>query len=359
MASGTFDGADIINMTELASGSYQFRVNYWQLQGIAANTSIASPVFTIGGHDWRIRLYPTNLFLELYLQLQGISRNVRVIFDFGLFDKAGEPYFGDRTKRRHRSLWSHNAGTFKNRRSIGGWSQFIEITKLRENCLREQDGRITVVCNVIVLSADHAGASKQSCGTVPPWSLPHHIGQLMESKETVDVNFEVSGKIFGAHKLILAARSPVFEAQFFGSLNYEGTTESIVVDEIEPRVFSALLHFIYTDLLPHDANQKHCEMPSIAMMQHLLVAADRYAIDKLKSICEENLCKRITDRTVATTLALAEQHNCPQLRAFCLNYAANPQNLVQIALTDGFAHLLLSCPEVIKELRRKLKTINH
>ncbi|KAJ1690560.1 hypothetical protein LUZ63_014715 [Rhynchospora breviuscula] len=184
------------------------------------------------------------------------------------------------------------------------------------------------------------------------------MGQLLESKGRVDVNFEVGGKPFGAHKLILAARSPVFEAQLFGSLSDKGTG-SIVVDEIEPCVFRALLHFIYTDALPNDANQEDCEMSSTAMMQHLLVAADRYAIDKLKSICEEKLSGSITGETVATTLALAEQHNCPQLRALCLNYAANPKKLVEIALTDGFAHLLLSCPEVIKELRKKLEIINH
>ncbi|KAJ3685903.1 hypothetical protein LUZ61_015067 [Rhynchospora tenuis] len=360
MASGTFDGADIINMTKLVSGSYLFRVNYQQLLGIDGNayTNIASPVFTIGGHDWLIRLYPkerdsaANLFLGLYLELQGESRDVKVILDLGLFNKAGEPYFEDRTKEHH-SRWFRIASIFKQSGTRRGRYQFVEITKLGENYL--MDGCITVVCSVIVLSADCAGAWKQRYGTVPPWSLPQHIGQLLESKERVDVNFEVGGKTFGAHKLILAARSPVFEAQLFGSLNDKGT-ESIVVDEIEPWVFRALLHFIYTDSLPHDINQEDCKMSSILIMQHLLVAADRYAMDKLKSICEEMLSESITDETVATTLALAEQHNCPQLRALCLNYAANPKNLVQIALSDGFAHLLLSCPEVVKELKKKLKT---
>ncbi|KAJ3704613.1 hypothetical protein LUZ61_008318 [Rhynchospora tenuis] len=345
-------------MIELASGSYQFRVNYWQIQGVSADSCIASPVFTIGDHDWLIRFYPSgrgyaaNLFVGLDLELQGESKNVSVIFDFGLFDKDGKPSFEDWSKGHHHR-WSWIAHTFEHNGSTSGWYQFIKIAELRDKCLR--DGCFTVVCTVIVLSADCAGAPKKSSGAAPAWSLPHHIGQLLESKERVDVTFEVGGKIFSAHKLILAARSPVFKAQLFGPLNENGA-ESIVVDEIEPWAFHALLHFIYTDSLPHDANQlEDCMMSSIVMMQHLLVAADRYAIDKLKLICEEKLSESITNETVATTLALAEQHNCPQLRALCLNYAVNPKNFVEIALTDSFAHLLLSCPAVIKELREKLK----
>lgn len=46
------------------------------------------------------------------------------------------------------------------------------------------------------------------------------------------------------------------------------------------------------------------------MEQHLLEAADRYGMHRLKLICEDRLCQYIDVNTVATTLALAEQHHC-------------------------------------------------
>lgn len=44
------------------------------------------------------------------------------------------------------------------------------------------------------------------------------------------------------------------------------------------------------------------------MAQHLLVAADRHGLERLKLICEDKLCKYIDTRMSTTTLVLAEQH---------------------------------------------------
>lgn len=63
------------------------------------------------------------------------------------------------------------------------------------------------------------------------------------------------------------------------------------------------------------------------MTQHLLAAADRYAVERLKLLCEAKLCEDVTINTVATTLALAEQHHCFQLKSVCLKFVASPENL--------------------------------
>lgn len=43
------------------------------------------------------------------------------------------------------------------------------------------------------------------------------------------------------------------------------------------------------------------------MLQHLLVAAERYKMERLKLLCQEKLCKHIDGRTVVTMLVLADQ----------------------------------------------------
>ena len=59
----------------------------------------------------------------------------------------------------------------------------------------------------------------------------------------------MSGESFAAHKLILATRSPVFMAQFYGQM-MEKSSHRVEVKDMEAAVFNALLRFIYTDAVP-------------------------------------------------------------------------------------------------------------
>jgi hypothetical protein len=95
--------------------------------------------------------------------------------------------------------------------------------------------------------------------------------------------FQVSGETFKAHRCVLAARSPVFNAQFFGQMKESDAAAGVVVciDDMEAHVFEALLFFVYTDSLPEMNSEEEA-----AMFQHLLVAADRYDLERLKLICE-------------------------------------------------------------------------
>ena len=90
-----------------------------------------------------------------------------------------------------------------------------------------------------------------------------------------------------------------------------------------------MLLFIYSDKLPNIyevmGSTPMCSFT--VMVQHLLVAADLYNLYRLKLSCESKLCEGINTDTVATTLALAEQHHCSQLKAICLKFIANPANL--------------------------------
>ena len=89
------------------------------------------------------------------------------------------------------------------------------------------------------------------------------------------------------------------------------------------------LHFIYWDELPDMEYLMGTDLKwaSTLVAQHLLAAADCYALERLRTICESKLCEGISINTVATTLALAEQHHCFQLKAACLEFIALPANL--------------------------------
>ncbi|XP_078151903.1 BTB/POZ and MATH domain-containing protein 3-like [Carex rostrata] len=154
----------------------------------------------------------------------------------------------------------------------------------------------------------------------------------------VDVTFKVDGQTFNAHKCILAARSPVFSAQFFGLMKEKSDT-TIKIEEMETPGFQTLLHFIYNDSFPgfEESEDKH---DTKLMAQHLLVAADRYDLERLKIICEKILCDGINTSNVVTMLSLAERHNCNHLRTTCLKLLASPEILQEVAATEQFKFLI-------------------
>ncbi|VAH71177.1 unnamed protein product [Triticum turgidum subsp. durum] len=185
---------------------------------------------------------------------------------------------------------------------------------------------------------------------VPPPDILHDLGQLLSSGEGADVTFEVGGEIFAAHRCVLAARSSVFRAELLGPMK-ESTSMCMQIEDMEPKIFQALLHFIYTDSVPEidDAD-------AVGMVQHLLVAADRYSLKRLKLTCEDKLCSYINTSTVATTVALAEQHACPALKEECFRFleSCNNSMLDLITRSSDFEHLARSCPSIMKELIPKL-----
>lgn len=82
--------------------------------------------------------------------------------------------------------------------------------------------------------------------------------------------------------------------------------------------------FVYSDTLPdsQELTGSTSMCTSTSIIQHLLAAADRFGLDRLKQLCEAKLCEEVNAETVATTLSLADQHRCSQLKAICLKFAA-------------------------------------
>lgn len=77
---------------------------------------------------------------------------------------------------------------------------------------------------------------------VPDPDIGAHFGMLLENMEASDVIFNVAGEMFHAHKLVLAARSPVFHTQFL--YRQDGDEQEIVVNDMEPEVFKVSISFI-------------------------------------------------------------------------------------------------------------------
>ncbi|KAL7583928.1 hypothetical protein Lser_V15G41663 [Lactuca serriola] len=343
------------SVTETVNGEHDFRISGYSLsKGIGIGKYVASDTFMVGGYSWAIYFYPDGKSLEdnatyvsLFIALASEGSDVRALFELTLLDQSG--------RERHK-IHSHfgralESGpyTLKYRGSMWGYKRFFKRSALETSDYLKDDC-LQVHCCVGVVKSRTEGPKTYSIH-VPPSDIGQQFGQLLECGKGTDVSFQVKDETFSAHKLVLAARSPVFRAQLFGPMK-DQNTRCIIVEDIEPPVFKALLHFMYWDSLPdmEELTGMNTKWATTLMSQHLLAAADRYGLDRLRVLCETNLCQDVAINTVATTLALAEQHHCHQLKAVCLKFVASPENLRAVMQTDGFDYLKESCPEVLTQL---------
>nr|GEV93297.1 BTB/POZ/MATH-domains containing protein [Tanacetum cinerariifolium] len=177
-----------------------------------------------------------------------------------------------------------------------------------------KDDSLKLCCTVRVQNCIR---TKKLSITPSPLGVEKDFKYLLESETGSDIVFRVKDDTFRAHKVILAARSPVFKAHFYGLVGNPALDEIELMD-IEPLVFKAMLLFIYSHKLP-DSQEIVGSMSH--MIQHLLVAADWFGLDTLKQLCEAKLCEGLNVDVVATTLCLAHEHHCSQLKTVCMDFA--------------------------------------
>lgn len=155
----------------------------------------------------------------------------------------------------------------------------------------------------------------------PDSQLLDHFAGLMESEKFADVTIIIAKREFLAHKAILTARSPYFAAMFEHDMK-ESKENKVTLEDIEPEVFLEVLRFIYTGLV-----KKLDQLAS-----ELLVAADKYALDKLKAICEDQLKSTLSVETASKTLCLADVHHAEQLKMQAVQFIT--RNIKAIPAAD-------------------------
>ncbi|XP_015891570.3 BTB/POZ and MATH domain-containing protein 2 [Ziziphus jujuba] len=352
------------SLTETVNGSHEFKIEGYSLnKGLGIGKYMASDTFNVGGYSWAIYFYPDGkssednaTYVSLFIALASEGTDVRALFELTLMDQSGR---GRHKVHSHfgRTLES-GPYTLKYRGSMWGYKRFFKRSALETSDYLKDDC-LSVNCVVGVVKSRTQGPKIYSIA-VPPSNVGQQFGMLLESGKGTDVNFEVDGETFAAHKLILAARSPVFRAQLFGPMK-DQNTRCIKVEDMEAPVFKALLQFMYWDSIPdiEELAGLNSKCASTLMAQHLLAAADRYGLERLRLLCEAILCEHVAINTVATTLALAEQHHCFQLKSVCLKFVAMPENLGAVMETDGFEYLKQSCPSVLTDLLQYVASEHH
>ncbi|EMS47630.1 BTB/POZ and MATH domain-containing protein 2 [Triticum urartu] len=343
--------------TETAKGTHVLEIVGYSLEkGLGIGKFVQSAIFTVGGYDWTLRFYPDGanisyadcVCVSVSRDLTGKSKGVaRASCDLRLVNKdTGLPKSIWYPSQPTPSVFDYNNRVFP---ECGGSIERSELELEASEYIK--DDSLTIECVLTVIKQSQVTKTTGSSEIkVSSSNLSDHFGKLLLEGKGSDVTFSVGGETFAAHKIILAARSPVFEAEMYGGMK-EGKAESITVEDMQPAAFKALLHFVYTDSLPDVGDFGGDDY--VEMIRHLLVAADRYAMDRLKLICQNILGKNLAMETLATTLALADHHNCDRLKEACIEFIASKDEMDALMATQGYSNLKRTCPSVLIDVFEK------
>ena len=139
-----------------------------------------------------------------------------------------------------------------------------------------------------------------------------HLSKLLDTQSMADVTFVVKNEKIGAHSAIVVSGSPVICAMLEEDKFKEGRTKVVEIDEIKPVVFKEMLRYLYTG--------KATKLNEIDMTEPLFMAADKYQIEALKNLCEQNLIKKLNMQTVFNFLVVSYLHSAPHLLEASLKF---------------------------------------
>ena len=167
--------------------------------------------------------------------------------------------------------------------------------------------------------------------------------KLLLDESIKDVELVLGEKRFPAHKVILAANSPVFHRMFSHQMK-ESLSKEVEIKEVDPEVFEQLLKYMYT--------KKVGKFKEFA--GELLIVANRYEMEDFKLICERVLMKNVNLENVVEFLMVADTHNAINLKKHC--FCIIMANFAEVVNKDEFKELKNSHANVLLELNLEMAT---
>lgn len=303
-----------------------------------ADTVLASSTFSANDDvKWCLKLHPqgqntdSKEHLSLFLRLVSSNRKeVCAKYKFWLVN----------VKQAKTNIFeSGRAYRFSEGKSWG-FHQFFRRDQLtsKANSLLPDD-KLTIVCEIAVVG-DTVNVAGQSSSTTVQVTDCQQCGRLevmLDSTSFSDVVLCAGGREFHAHKAILAAQSDVFSAMF--EHNMEETKHSRVeIADIDSDIMLEMLRFVYTGKAP--------SLDTTAAS--LLAAADKYALERLKVMCEEALCANLSVKNVSEILVLADLHSAEQLKARAIDYISRYAK--DVMTTPGWKGMIKSHGHLVADL---------
>lgn len=136
------------------------------------------------------------------------------------------------------------------------------------------------------------------------------LSKMFTESIHTDIVINASDGSIGAHRAVLAARSPVFRRMFSHDLK-EKELSTVDICDMSIEACKAFLGYIYGTIQTEEF---------LTHRLALLRAADKYAVLDLKEACHDSLMEDIDTTNVLERLQNATLYQLPKLKNCCLRY---------------------------------------
>ncbi|XP_062706599.1 speckle-type POZ protein-like [Aedes albopictus] len=224
--------------------------------------------------------------------------------------------------------------------SPGGWRGHRDGSVEPYSFLKNEEvfpgGILTLRCEII--------SGENEYNALPEYQLHNQLRMLTDEKYT-DVTVVVGERQIRAHKVMLAAHSPVFEAMFRADMQ-ESSQNVIKIDDFDFEVVREMLIYIYSYSSPNIEN----------LAGSLLRAADKYDLGRLKALCEQTLSAKVTVDTAVEYQALAALCSAASLQRSVAKFIAD--NIAEVLKTDEWK-LMVQGHSLSYVLQKNKQNVEH
>ncbi|GBN29867.1 Speckle-type POZ protein [Araneus ventricosus] len=158
--------------------------------------------------------------------------------------------------------------------------------------------------------SDNRSLDTENEFSVPKCILLDNLKSMLNNSCVSDVKLRTKSQTYPAHKCILSARSPVFEAMFSNDMK-EKINECVDIEDLNDDTVLRMLHYIYS---------AEVEEVDWASATELYEAADKYQILDLKGICSSYLKSNLRVNNACEALVLADLHQDEDLKRFVQDF---------------------------------------
>lgn len=341
-----------LNVSKLTVTSFSYK---WPTQigcwTCSSSACVKSPIFPSDTEEanvqWQIKVAKAPNTDDYELTMSALSKNissVRASFDFDMQTEEGD------------AIAKHASG-FKmysfDTTAAPGWKECVSFPKFCQNYAYVRKNRVSILnkallifCSVHIVDDQKDAPSAALFFKVPACNLGQDLEALLATGKNADVTLVAKDneQKIRAHKVILKARSPVFDAMFSNQLS-ENLDNLVVIKDLDHEVLDKMIQFMYTGKASNLAN----------VADRLLMAADKYDLPVLRVLCEQEMGINLSVENAAQTLVLADLHHGIQLKKCTLNFIK--RHAQRVFATNAWQEIKVKHPNLLADVCESLATM--
>ncbi|KAL3098237.1 hypothetical protein niasHS_002073 [Heterodera schachtii] len=236
------------------------------------------------------------------------------------------------------------ATVYTGTQQLNGYFEYIRRDLLINHIMPQDE--IQLLLNLTIVSDTITKNSQNTINQAMPEPRPCELAKDLEVMfgQNRHTDFKIvcrgEGKEMhelNAHKVVLAARSPVFSAMLEPHTE-EAQKSEVFYEDIDFEVMREMLFYMYSGRSPL--------LQQMAL--DLLAVADRFQLIGLKEMADQVLRAGLSTDNVCRNLVLADMHNALDLKADALRFIAQYSN--NVIMTDGWAEMVKEHPRLVTEV---------